>query len=131
VLAAYFSDTSGSTVRKENSVQKVIISELRKNDMVLIVREALVSGPPVERFVRDFTVARVSGVIIEGEAHFWSSWNVRYTDGKPQVEDSSAKLVLPLKNPETKGIYDKITFYRLGKWSEAQEAMLFMGESRA
>ena len=103
---------------------KVRITELRKNDMVLVVREMLVSGPPVKRFARNFALARVSGVILDGQVHFWCSWNVRYTDGKPQVEEGDMRLVLPLKNPESKGDYDKVTFYRLGKWDEASETVL-------
>ena len=109
-------------------MQKVSISELHKNDMVLIVCEMLVTEKPVKRMVRHFAVARVSGIIIHDRAHFWLSWKTRYTDGKPYVEESNEKLVLPLNNPEPEGIYDKVTFYRLGKWDEKSEAVLFAQE---
>jgi len=109
-------------------VQKVPITELRKNDVVLIVCEMLVQSSPVKRFTRDSTVARVSGKIIDEHVFFWLSWKVRYTGGTPHTDEPNRYLALPLKNPEYEGIYDKITFYRFGKWDEASEAVVFSQE---
>lgn len=105
-------------------MKKVEISELRKNDMVLVVREILVTTEPAKRTVRDFTLARVSGEVIQGNAYFWLSWEVRYTDGKPHTEESRARLVLPLDKPESKGIYDKVEFYKFGTWDEKSKTVL-------
>lgn len=103
-------------------MKEVKIGELKKDDMVLIARE---QSSPGGGKSRTFCVARVSGIIVDGRVHFWFEWKVRYYDDKPQMEESSMKLSLPLNiaEPPKTYIWGDVRFFVIGKWDEKTESI--------
>ena len=101
--------------------KKVEIEELRKNDMIVMVRE---KESPGGGTFKDFSLLRVPGILRGGSAEFWYSWRTRYCEGKPQVEEGGAKLVLPFKKPENTGGFLGTEIYLIGKWDEEKEEIV-------
>ena len=102
-------------------MKKIEVEELRKNDIVVMIREKEDCGGGTRK---EFALLRVPGILKDGSAEFWSSWNTRYYNGRPQVEEGRTKLVLPFKKPETRGDFLKMEIFLIGKWDEGKEEIV-------